>query len=103
MRRTRKGEACRPPHSNLATQQRAFNAFRHLYNEERPHEALHDRPLATLLLVAAGAVVLFAALADRFHTIADHGVNRVAVDHAGDVRGDRLRTGRLRSGALRAA
>jgi hypothetical protein len=31
-----------------AAQQRAFNAFRHLYNEERPHEALQDRPPATL-------------------------------------------------------
>lgn len=48
MHKTLKSEACRPPHSNLATQQRAFNVFRHLYNEERPHEALHDRPPATL-------------------------------------------------------
>src|SRR5437879_4500250 len=48
MHKTLKGEACRPPHSRLATQQRAFNAFRRLYNEERPHEALHDRPPATL-------------------------------------------------------
>src|SRR5438034_6939264 len=48
MHKTLKGEACRPPHSRLATQQRAFTTFRHLYNEERPHEALHDRPPATL-------------------------------------------------------
>ena len=43
MHKTLKGEAIRPPRSTLATQQRAFNAFRHLYNDERPHEALHDQ------------------------------------------------------------
>jgi putative transposase len=48
MHKTLKGEACRPPCSCLATQQRAFNAFRRLYNDERPHEALGDRPPATL-------------------------------------------------------
>jgi putative transposase len=48
MHRTLKREACRPPHSCRATQQRAFNAFRHLYNEERPHEALGGRPPATV-------------------------------------------------------
>src|SRR4030095_2166675 len=41
--KTLKGEAIRPPRSTLATQQRAFNAFRHLYNEERPHAALGGR------------------------------------------------------------
>ena len=39
MHKTLKGEAIRPPRSTLGTQQRAFNAFRHLYNDERPHEA----------------------------------------------------------------
>ncbi len=34
--------------ATLVTQQRAFNAFRRLYNDERPHEALQDRPPATL-------------------------------------------------------
>ena len=47
MHKTLKGEAIRPPRSTLATQQRAFNAFRRLYNDERPHEALQDRPPAT--------------------------------------------------------
>jgi len=42
MHKTLKGEAIRPPRSTLVAQQRAFNAFRHLYNDERPHEALHD-------------------------------------------------------------
>jgi transposase InsO family protein len=48
MHKTLKGDAIRPPRSPLVTQQRAFNAFRHLYNDERPHEALQDRPPATL-------------------------------------------------------
>src|SRR5438105_273813 len=48
MHKTLKGEACRPPRSCLLTQQRAFNEFRHLYNNERPHEALHDRTPASL-------------------------------------------------------
>src|SRR5688500_12277943 len=48
MHKTLKGEACRPPQSCLASQQRAFNAFRRLYNDERPHETLGDRPPATL-------------------------------------------------------
>jgi transposase InsO family protein len=48
MHKTLKGEAIRPPRSTLATQQRAFNAFRRLYNDERPHEALHDRTPASL-------------------------------------------------------
>lgn len=48
MHKTLKGDAIRPPRSTLVTQQRAFNAFRRLYNEERPHAALQDRPPATL-------------------------------------------------------
>jgi transposase InsO family protein len=47
MHKTLKGEAIRPPRSTLVTQQRAFNAFRRLYNEERPHEALHDQTPAS--------------------------------------------------------
>ena len=48
MHKTLKGEACRPPQSCLVTQQRAFNIFRRLYNDERPHAALGDRPPALL-------------------------------------------------------
>jgi putative transposase len=48
MHKTLKGEACRPPQACLARQQRTFNAFRHLYNDERPHAALGNRPPAAL-------------------------------------------------------
>jgi len=38
-----KAEATRPPAYSLGPQQRKFNAFRHEYNEERPHQALGQR------------------------------------------------------------
>ena len=40
MHRTLKAGACRPPRANLGAQQRAFTAFRALYNDERPHATL---------------------------------------------------------------
>ena len=46
MHKTLKAEATRPPRVHLAAQQRAFNSFRHLYNEERPHQALQGAPPA---------------------------------------------------------
>jgi len=33
-----------PPEKNMQAQQRRFDVFRHVYNEERPHEALQQRP-----------------------------------------------------------
>ncbi len=48
MHKTLKGEAIRPPRGNLACQQRAFTAFRRLYNHERPHAALGGRTPASL-------------------------------------------------------
>src|SRR5262249_28815681 len=46
MHRTLKEQTSRPPAANAAEQQRRFNAFRRHYNEERPHEALGQRPPA---------------------------------------------------------
>jgi transposase InsO family protein len=40
MHRTLKAATAQPPRANLRQQQKAFDAFRHEYNEERPHEAL---------------------------------------------------------------
>jgi putative transposase len=42
-----KRETTRPPAATRAAQQRRFTRFCREYNEERPHEALHDRPPAT--------------------------------------------------------
>jgi transposase InsO family protein len=38
--RTLKHDAISPPRANLRAQQSSFNAFRRIYNEERPHESL---------------------------------------------------------------
>ena len=48
MHRTLKAETTRPPASQLAAQQQRFTHFRRIYNEERPHEALGQRPPARL-------------------------------------------------------
>jgi putative transposase len=40
MHKTLKDETAKPPAANARAQQRRFNAFRHEFNEVRPHEAL---------------------------------------------------------------
>mgnify|MGYP002829961558 CR=1 FL=1 len=44
LHRTLKAETATPPQTTLRRQQRAFDDFRHSYNEERPHEALGQQP-----------------------------------------------------------
>ena len=48
MHRTLKEETARPPAGSMSAQQRRFNTFRREFNEERPHEALDQRPPAEL-------------------------------------------------------
>jgi transposase InsO family protein len=43
MHRTLKAATAQPPQANLRRQQETFDAFRHDYNEERPHEALDQQ------------------------------------------------------------
>ena len=43
MHRTLKEETARPPKGNLRRQQLAFDQFRQIYNQERPHEALKQQ------------------------------------------------------------
>ena len=45
--RTLKAETAKPPRANLRAQQRAFDSFRREYNDDRPHEALEQRPPST--------------------------------------------------------
>src|SRR5260370_13342295 len=45
--RTLKAETAKPPRATLRAQQRAFDFFRKEYNEDRPHEALDQKPPAT--------------------------------------------------------
>ena len=47
MHRTLKAECTRPSQANRSMQQRAFDAFRREYNDERPHESLGQKPPAT--------------------------------------------------------
>lgn len=46
MHLTLKQETASPPAANLRAQQRRFDSFRRLYNEDRPHEALAQTPPA---------------------------------------------------------
>jgi putative transposase len=48
MHRTLKAATARPPRGHLTAQQRAFNRFRVLYNDERPHQFLGGRTPASL-------------------------------------------------------
>jgi len=47
MHRTLKAEATKPPARNLLAQQRTFDVFRREYNDDRPHEALDQKPPAS--------------------------------------------------------
>ena len=47
LHRTLKAETASPPQATKRRQQRAFDAFRHSYNNERPHEALGQQPPGT--------------------------------------------------------
>ena len=46
--RTLDEETATPPEPNRRRQRRAFDRFRHSYNDERPHEALGQRPPSLL-------------------------------------------------------
>lgn len=48
MHGTLKEATAAPPAATLAAQQRRFNRFRREFNEERPHEALDQKPPASL-------------------------------------------------------
>ena len=46
LHRTLKAETASPPEETRPKQRRAFDSFRHTFNEERPHEALGQQPPA---------------------------------------------------------
>ena len=48
MHRTLKAETTRPPDSTMERQQKRFDEFRRVYNEERPHEALGQKRPVTI-------------------------------------------------------
>jgi transposase InsO family protein len=53
MHRTLGEEAANPPGATRAEQQRAFDRFRHEYNDQRPHEALGQKPPAKVYVTSA--------------------------------------------------
>lgn len=53
MHRTLKAETTRPPAANRNRQQHKFDRFRREYNDERPHEALGQRPPAAVYQTSA--------------------------------------------------
>ena len=46
MHKTLKADTLQPPAATLRQQQRRFDAFQKLYNEQRPHQALEHQPPA---------------------------------------------------------
>jgi putative transposase len=52
MHLTLKQDTAQPPSDSISAQQRRFNAFRRLYNDERPHESLGQVPPASVYTVS---------------------------------------------------
>ena len=51
--RTLKAATAAPPEATMDAQQRAYDVFRRIYNEERPHEPLHQQPPASAYYASA--------------------------------------------------
>jgi transposase InsO family protein len=85
MHRTLKRQTSRPPAADAGDQQARFDAFRRHYNEERPHEALGQRPPAELYTPSLRTMP--ERLEDPWYD-AEHEVRRVRA--SGDIkwRGD---------------
>jgi transposase InsO family protein len=74
MHRTLKAQTSRPPAAHAAEQQTRFDAFRAHYNDERPHEALGQRPPAERYAPSPRAMPLHP---EEPWYDADHAVRRV--------------------------
>lgn len=74
MHRTLKAQTSKPPAADARDQQARFDAFRRHYNEERPHEALGQRPPADLYRSSPRAMPK--RIEDPWYD-ADHEVRRV--------------------------
>jgi transposase InsO family protein len=81
MHLTLKQETALPPRATARAQQRAFDLFRRVYNEERPHEALGQKPPATFYERSGTEMPDFA-----HRRAASILVDSMQVDRAGDVR-----------------
>ena len=74
LHRTVKAETAKPPAANLRAQQRRFDDFRRVFNDERPHEALGQETPASRFAPAARS---FSGRLDEPEYTADHHVRRV--------------------------
>jgi transposase InsO family protein len=97
MHRTLKAQTSCPAAADADEQQARFDSFRRHYNEERPHEALGQKPPADFY--APSPRVLPARLEDPWYD-ADHKVRRVR--RAGDIKwhGDFIFIGEAFAGEL---
>jgi len=79
MHRTLKAETTRPQEPTMEPQQKRFDEFRRVYNEERPHEALgQKRPARSGYL---GLVPLRIAEALVRRRLISHGINHQFTRH----------------------
>ncbi|GGI31157.1 MULTISPECIES: integrase core domain-containing protein [Bradyrhizobium] len=97
MHRTLKAQTTKPPAATVAEQQRRFDAFRHHFNQERPHEALDQMP--PVKLWQSPSRTLPRRLDDPWYD-ADHEVRRVRP--TGDIkwRGEHVFVGEALAGEL---
>jgi transposase InsO family protein len=97
MHKTLKAETSKPPAATAAGQQQRFDAFRHYYNEERPHEALGQTPPAQHWHPSKRQ--LPAKLEDPWYD-ADHEVRRVRTTGEIKWRGEHIFIGEALAGEL---
>jgi transposase InsO family protein len=97
MHRTLKAQTSKPPADTAAEQQRRFDAFRHHFNEQRPHEALEQMPPAKAWHPPSR--VLPGRLEDPWYD-ANHQVRRVRPTGEIKWRGEQVFIGEALAGEL---
>ena len=97
MHRTLKAQTSRPAAANAAEQQARFDAFRRHYNQERPHEALGQRPPDELYVPSQRPMP--DRIEDPWYD-ADHQVRRVRPSGEIMWKGDRLFVSEVLAGEL---
>lgn len=97
MHRTLKAETSQPAAASAAEQQQRFDAFRCHYNEERPHEAIAQKPPARLWTPPTRA--LPGRLPEPWYD-ADHEVRRVRPQGTIKWRGEEVFVGEAFAGEL---